>query len=262
MLNWVTCRPLGPQHRVVGCVTTRVAIRRCCRHRKSGAAARVMAPCQQPPSARQAVYHVIRIRRPRLASGAIARRLPMRVAVLGAGGMEALRARLAKAGHDVVLVARGAPPEASCSDAGVTSDPGGEFALPITAVPDVRGPSPSTSRCSASGLRHRETGARSIAGRPGQPGPHRPEELDRAGRSRPPSAAPHRSPARYAAARRPGHRGSHRARARSARRARRGAATGPRARRCPPRGGLRPRVSLDIDRVRGRSSCSSPGSGW
>jgi 2-dehydropantoate 2-reductase len=67
----------------------------------------------------------------------------MRIAVLGAGGIGGYYgARLAKAGHDVVLVARGAHLEALKRRGVTVRTPDGELTLPITAVPDVRGLEP------------------------------------------------------------------------------------------------------------------------
>src|SRR5260370_31362637 len=67
----------------------------------------------------------------------------MRIAVLGAGGIGGYYgARLAKAGHDVVLVARGAHLEALQRRGVTVRTPDGELTLPIAAVTDVRGLEP------------------------------------------------------------------------------------------------------------------------
>jgi 2-dehydropantoate 2-reductase len=88
----------------------------------------------------------------------------MRIAVLGAGGIGGYYgARLAKAGHDVVLVARGAHLEALQRHGVTVRTPDGELTLPITAVPDVRGLEPVDLLLFCVKAYDTETGARSIA---------------------------------------------------------------------------------------------------
>ncbi len=88
----------------------------------------------------------------------------MRIAVLGAGGIGGYYgARLAKAGHDVVLVARGAHLEALKRRGVTVRTPDEELTLPITAVPDVRGLEPVDLLLFCVKAYDTEAGARSIA---------------------------------------------------------------------------------------------------
>ena len=88
----------------------------------------------------------------------------MRIAVLGAGGIGGYYgARLAKAGHDVVLVARGAHLEALKRRGVTVRTPDEELTLPITAVPDVRGLEPVDLVLFCVKAYDTEAGARSIA---------------------------------------------------------------------------------------------------
>ena len=88
----------------------------------------------------------------------------MRIAVLGAGGIGGYYgARLAKAGHDVVLVARGAHLEALQRRGVTVRTPDGELTLPIAAVPDVRGLEPVDLLLFCVKAYDTEAGARSIA---------------------------------------------------------------------------------------------------
>jgi 2-dehydropantoate 2-reductase len=88
----------------------------------------------------------------------------MRIAVLGAGGIGGYYgARLAKAGHEVVLIARGAHLEALQRRGVTVRTPDGELILPIAAVPDVRGLEPVDLLLFCVKAYDTETGARSIA---------------------------------------------------------------------------------------------------
>jgi len=88
----------------------------------------------------------------------------MRIAMLGAGGIGGYYgARLAEAGHDVVLVARGAHLEALKRRGVTVRTPDGELTLPITAVPDVRGLEPVDLLLFCVKAYDTEAGARSIA---------------------------------------------------------------------------------------------------
>src|SRR5258707_916060 len=88
----------------------------------------------------------------------------MRIAVLGAGGIGGYYgARLAKAGHDVVRVARGAHLEALKRRGVTVRTPDEELTLPITAVPDVRGLEPVDLLLFCVKAYDTEAGARSIA---------------------------------------------------------------------------------------------------
>jgi len=87
----------------------------------------------------------------------------MRVAVLGAGGIGGYYgARLAKAGHDVVFIARGAHLEAM-QECGLTvRTPEGESTLPVVAVADPRGLDPVDLVLFCVKAYDTESGARSI----------------------------------------------------------------------------------------------------
>jgi len=87
----------------------------------------------------------------------------MRVAVLGAGGIGGYYgARLAKAGHDVVFIARGAHLEAMQERGLTVRTPEGESTLPVVAVADPRGLDPVDLVLFCVKAYDTESGARSI----------------------------------------------------------------------------------------------------
>jgi 2-dehydropantoate 2-reductase len=86
----------------------------------------------------------------------------MRVAVLGAGGIGGYGARLAKAGHDVVFIARGAHLEAMQERGLTVRTPEGESTLPVVAVADPRGLDPVDLVLFCVKAYDTESGARSI----------------------------------------------------------------------------------------------------